>query len=61
MLTTMNQLAETVTKLEGKKKSLPIGQVKEILGIVADISFTDPSLAALLYKCGARRAKAKRK
>ena len=30
----LNQLAEEITKLEGKRISLPIGQIKEVLGIL---------------------------
>lgn len=37
----MNQVAKAVTKLEGKKKSLPIGQVKEVLRCLRELCRSD--------------------
>jgi len=36
---TVNQFAKRVTLLEGKKKSLSIAQVKEVLSIVNDMTW----------------------
>ena len=37
----MNELAKVITKLEGKKESVSIAQVKEILKIIVDLLSED--------------------
>ena len=64
---TINQLASKLCKAEGKKKSVSIGNCREILGILSDIAYLDPdSFIALLLLHGRKRmykraAKSKKK
>lgn len=53
-----NELAKLITKREGKRLSLSIAQVKEVLGIVSDYLVLAPEYRDLLIKLGKRRAKA---
>jgi len=61
----MNKLAEEVTRREGGKVNLSIAQIKEVLGHLSDVVYSeDPSEAShtykLLYENGKRRAKKKK-
>lgn len=51
----LNKLAALITKQEGKKKSLPIAQVKEVLGLVAEVIYKDSEALFALLKLGERR------
>lgn len=56
-----NQLAKLVVTAEGKRLSISIAQVKEVLGIVADLLWAcrrepDRSVYVCLMKLGKRRA-----
>lgn len=53
-----NELAQLVAFREGKKESLPIGQIKEVLGIVADLLQSEPGVLACLVKLGLSRRRA---
>ena len=57
---TMKQLTENVTKLEAGKKEVSIAQVKEILGVVADmiVGPNGEEVVKVLTATGKRRAKA---
>jgi len=55
----MNQLAKAITLLEGKRVSLPIAQVKEVLGIISDLRYQSDWIDHLLLLNGRRRAKKK--
>lgn len=59
----MNDLARVVVRREGKKKSLSIAQVKEVLGIVSDLLARDyeVTLIQVLYRDGLRRKLAKQR
>lgn len=53
----MNDLAIMISKKEGKKKEVGIGQIKEILGLVCDCVYNCPEdVLPLLLKAGKRRA-----
>ena len=52
----LNELATLVVAREGKKKSVNIAQVKEILGIVADM-LVDVEVQILMLRYGMRRKK----
>lgn len=56
----LQKLAERVCKKEGKKISLPIGQVKEVIGIVLDeLAFSDVIDLLRLLQSRRRKAAAK--
>ena len=59
----MNALDRVVVRREGKKKSLSIAQVKEVLGIVSDLLARDyeVTLIQVLYRDGLRRKRAKQR
>jgi hypothetical protein len=59
-----NELASHVAKKEGLKKPVSIAQVKEILGIVADVFFSEaikPKTYHALLRIGLKRFDAKKK
>lgn len=53
----LNELAKEITLREGKKKSLTIAQVKEVLGILSDVFYGQEGYEAivLLFKNGKKR------
>jgi hypothetical protein len=56
----MRQLATAITKAEGKKLSVNVAQVSEILGLVADYFWADTALMVKLFvDAGVRRASAR--
>lgn len=50
----LNQLAVEVTKAEGGKVKLSIGQVKEVIKILGKKMYRKPIYVALLLKNGAK-------
>jgi len=60
---TINQLASKLCKAEGKKKSVSIGNCREILGILSDIAFLDPEglIKVLMANGKKRKPKGKKK
>jgi hypothetical protein len=62
---TYNELVKEVTKREGKKKSLPIAQVREVLTILSDMcaeSLLSPiDVMSALVLNGCNRAKKSKK
>lgn len=66
-MTNLNQLAREITLREGKKKSISIAQVKEVLGILSDIIYSESmsglytGVCFLLCSNGEKRAKRKKK
>jgi len=48
----MNELALKVTRAEGKKKSISIAQVKEVLKIVSKLCAKNSGVVALLIRNG---------
>lgn len=55
----MNQLAKLVCSLEGKKKSVNIAQVKEILSIISYLIFYRPQVLITLLKNGSKKKRIK--
>lgn len=59
----LNELAKRITLAEGKKLSISIAQVKEVLGILSDVVYAcwngaeDFNLFMALLKNGNKRAK----
>lgn len=51
----MNKVAAEIAKREGKKKSLSIAQIKEVLGIVSDMCFENTAFVRELICLGWRR------
>jgi uncharacterized protein (UPF0335 family) len=45
----IHKLACKITRLEGKKKSVSIAQVKEILGILADLIYDSPEIRGVIH------------
>jgi len=59
---TINDLTKLIAKIEGKKKQVHMGNVREIISILSDILYKHTSLGSndvcmLLYKNGKRRSK----
>lgn len=59
----MNELAKRIALIEGKRKPISIAQVKEVLGILADVfAASDHVELGWSFVClGRRRAKRPRK
>lgn len=53
----MKELARVVTQIEGKRQSVSVAQVSEILGAVADLAHVSGEVLAAIVAAGARRAK----
>ena len=66
---TLNQLASKIAKIEGKKSQARIGDIREILGILADLVHSLPEEKMnepsdpfqILWKAGRARAKRRKK
>lgn len=58
----LKDLVSKVAKLEGKKHQASIGDVREIIGIISDLVWSNPQdVVVLLAKNGSNRAKKKKK
>lgn len=51
---TFNEIAVEVAKLEGKKKSISIAQIKEVLSITAKLIAKNPKTLITLLKIGSK-------
>lgn len=51
----LNTLAKEVTLREGKKKSISIAQVKEVIGIIAELVYVNEDLHCKLERLGKKR------
>lgn len=58
---TISALAALVAKREGKKKSLGIGQISEVVGIVCDLAYKNPEVVLALLEHGRRRYNRRKK
>lgn len=59
----MSEVAKLIAQIEGKRKAISIAQVKEVIGIVADLFWTvgnPEALARAFLELGKRRAKSKK-
>lgn len=57
----IRQLASEVAKIEGKKSQARIGDIREILSIIADLSVKSPEVIPAIANLGISRAKRKKK
>lgn len=57
----IQQLASAIAKEEGHKSESIIGDIREILGILADMSYKSEEPLHLIKKLGVSRAKRKKK
>lgn len=55
----LRDLYKEIAKREGKKSQVKIGDIREIVAILADIFIKHPKTVSTLYKLGQRRAKKK--
>lgn len=53
----LKKLVSDLTKKEGKKSNVKVGDVREIIGLVSDEIYKNPLLVYDLYKNGKRRKK----
>lgn len=54
---TMKELTSYIALSEGKKKSVQIGDVREVLAILSDMLYEDPRIVSTLFMNGQSRAK----
>ena len=54
-------LASAIAKKEGHKSEARIGDIREILSIVADLSYDDPEVIRAIVALGISRAKRRKK
>lgn len=54
------QLASTIAKIEGHKSQTRIGDIREILAILADLSYQSPDALKAITQLGITRAKRKK-
>jgi len=59
--TIYNRIVREISAKEGKKKSVSVGNVREIVGIISDMMIDNPEAAPELFAIGYRRAKRKKK
>lgn len=57
----IGQLASTIAKIEGHKSQTRIGDIREILAILSDLSYQSPDAMNTIVKNGIARAKRKKK
>lgn len=57
----ISELASTIAKIEGHKSQSRIGDIREILGILADLSYKSSDPIAAIVQSGITRAKRKKK
>lgn len=53
----VGELASKICKIEGHKSQSRIGDVREILGILADMTYQSPEAVQCLIQSGIARAK----
>lgn len=57
----IRELASVIAKKEGHKSQARIGDIREILSILADLSYDSPEPLAAIAKLGIARRKRRRK
>lgn len=55
------ELASAIAKIEGHKSQSRIGDIREILAIIADMSYKSPDAIKTIVSLGISRAKRKKK
>jgi len=58
---TVNELASRIAKIEGHKSQARIGDIREIIGILADLSYESQEPLKAIIQSGIKRAKRKKK
>jgi len=53
----VNNLASRVSFKEGKTSQTSIGNIRELLGVLADISYEEPEVLDMLFRYGEHRKK----
>lgn len=57
----VNELSTLIAKKEGHKSQTRIGDIREILSIIADLSYQTPDAVNTIVKLGISRAKRAKK
>ncbi len=57
----IKDIASAIAKIEGHKSQTRIGDIREILAIVADMSVINSDVIATIMKLGVSRAKRRKK
>lgn len=55
---TLKQLISAIAVREGKKSQVKIGDIREILRVIADLAAEDPEVIVTLVRYAKKRAKA---
>lgn len=55
------ELASAIAKIEGHKSQARIGDIREMIGIVADLAYKDRAVIDTIISLGIQRAKRKKK
>lgn len=56
----ISELATSIAKIEGHKSQTRIGDIREILSILADMSYKSPDAVRAITQLGIARAKRKK-
>lgn len=59
--TKIGALASAIAKIEGHKSQARIGDIRELLGILSDMAYSDRDVVDTLIASGIARAKRKKK
>ena len=57
----ISELASAIAKVEGHKSEARIGDIREILGILADMSYKSSEVIQTIIQSGISRSKRKKK
>lgn len=55
---TLNQLVSAIAAREGKKSQVKVGDIREILRVIADLMVEDPEVMVTLVRYANKRARA---
>ena len=57
----VSELASAIAKIEGHKSQSRIGDIREIIGILADMSYQSSDVIRLIVDSGIKRSKRKKR
>lgn len=57
----VSELASAIAKIEGHKSQSRIGDIREIIGILADMSYQSADVIRLIVDSGIKRSKRKKR
>lgn len=60
LMKTVQELASAIAKVEGHKSQARIGDIREIIGILADMSYHSEAPLKVIVASGIKRAKRKK-